>query len=138
MGMRTFEATASCIDGTNVAYCSEGSKFVLGSKVTDDPAFDMCPVDLLMAAMAGCVAMTIRTLARVQKIEMTDLAVTAHGERSDGAKTRALEKVIMTVSLSSSAPKQVIDELVAEAEKTCTVCSTVRCTPAFETRVCLK
>ena len=81
------------------------------------------PTDLLLASIASCIALSMAFVARKRGIELLDLDVRAVGSYN-GLK---FERIAATIT--SGAPRDVLEGLLSEAERLCYVSNTLRHRP---------
>jgi putative redox protein len=81
------------------------------------------PTDLLLASIASCMTLAFAFVANKRGIELASLDVTAVGAyRGPGFERIAL-------SVTSAAPREVLEELLPEAVRLCYVSNTLRQQP---------
>jgi organic hydroperoxide reductase OsmC/OhrA len=94
----------------------------------DGPGDQWSPESLLVAALAGCFALTFRAVARVSKLEWTKLecAVQATLDRIEGVPqfTQVVTHATLTVSVSTSA--ELCTRVLEKAEQGCLVANSLR------------
>ena len=78
------------------------------------------PTDLLLASVASCVALSVAFSARKRGIELSRIDVTVSGDY-EGPRFRAI-----SVTVSTDAPADAIDGLMAAAQRVCYVTNTLR------------
>jgi putative redox protein len=78
------------------------------------------PTDLLLASVASCVALSVAFSARKRGIELSRIDVTVGGDY-EGPRFRAI-----SVTVSTDAPADAIDGLMAAAQRVCYVTNTLR------------
>jgi putative redox protein len=81
------------------------------------------PTDLLLASIASCIALSMAFVARKRGIELLDLDVRAVGSYN-GLK---FERIAATIT--SGAPRDVLEGLLSETERLCYVSNTLRHRP---------
>jgi putative redox protein len=87
------------------------------------------PTDLLLASVSSCIALSMAFVARKRGVDLPDLDVTVVGTY------RGLEFKRITASITSGMPREVLEELVSEAERVCYVSNTLRHRPELDIRV---
>jgi putative redox protein len=87
------------------------------------------PTDLLLASVSSCIALSVAFMARKRGVELPDLRVTVVGTY------QGLEFERITASITSDAPREVLEGLVSEAERVCYVSNTLRRRPELVVRV---
>lgn len=87
------------------------------------------PTELLLASVGSCLALAMAFVARRQGVELLGLDVTVTGTY-DGLEFERIE-----ASLSSGTPREVLEDLVPEAERVCYVSNTLRRRPELVVRV---
>ncbi|MCX5496036.1 OsmC family protein [Kaistia dalseonensis] len=99
---------------------------------SSDPAFS--PIDLLYAAVAGCLVVSARMAAHemgvLDRIESVNAAV--RGEKAADAPSR-VDKLDITLDIVGELDEATKTALIARAEELCTVSNTLKNTPAFVT-----
>jgi putative redox protein len=78
------------------------------------------PTDLLLASVASCMVLSVAYSARKRGIELSRIDVTVGGDYQ-GPRFRAVEVIV-----STDAPADVVDELMASAQRVCYVTNTLR------------
>lgn len=81
------------------------------------------PTDLLLAAVASCVVLSVAYSARKRGIELGRIDVTVGGDY-EGPRFRDIE-----VTVTTDAPASIVDELIASAQRVCYVTNTMRKPP---------
>ena len=81
------------------------------------------PTDLLLAAVASCMVLSMAYSARKRDLELHRIEVTVGGYY-EGLRFRSIE-----VSVSTDAPADVVDVLMASAQRVCYVTNTLRDSP---------
>lgn len=81
------------------------------------------PTDLLLAAVASCVVLSVAFSARKRGVELQRIDVTVGGNYS-GPRFEDIEVTVLT-----DAPADVADELMAAAQRVCYVTNTMRQSP---------
>ena len=81
------------------------------------------PTDLLLASVASCFALAMAFVARRRGIELLGLDVSVVGSY-DGPKFARI-----SVSITSGSSREVLEELIPEAERVCYVSNTLRYRP---------
>jgi uncharacterized OsmC-like protein len=87
------------------------------------------PTDLLLASVSSCIALSVAFVARKRGVELPDLEVTVVGTY------RGLEFDHIAASVTSVAPREVLEGLMSEAEQVCYVSNTLRHRPELVVRV---
>lgn len=108
--------------GDNVVEATGGTdgRIVMGPKGTPN---SFTPVELLLAAIAGCLGMDLCTLSERDEIEIGDFELRMRGVKPMSAKQ--LESVSVAYEAPDGEPAEV-ERLVAEVSELCTVALTVR------------
>jgi putative redox protein len=88
------------------------------------------PTDLLLTSVASCIALSMAFVARRRGVELRGLQVTVTGTYN------GLEFERIAASIGSGTPREVLQELVPEAERVCYVSNTLRHRP--ELVICLE
>jgi uncharacterized OsmC-like protein len=117
--------------GQPVVTSATGGEIMLNRAATD-PAFS--PLDLLYAAIAGCLAVGIRDAARRTGVldRLRSARVEVKGDKAtEGPQRVARLKIRFEIDGDFDAGARAA--LIAEAEETCTVSNTIRTTPEFVT-----
>jgi uncharacterized OsmC-like protein len=102
----------------------------------------ICPVELMLAGLAGCAGVTLGAVADSMKIELHSAAITAIGD-VDFCGTLAvnrqapvgLTKVTLRFELSTDATEPAIQKLVELTERYCVVFRTLQALPELVTEV---
>lgn len=81
------------------------------------------PTDLLLASVGSCVALSMAFVARKRGIELQGLEIEVVGTY------QGLEFARIVATIRSGAPREVLAELVPEAERVCYVSNTLRHSP---------
>jgi putative redox protein len=81
------------------------------------------PTDLFLASITSCMALAIAFVARKREVELEGLEVTGVGTY------RGLRFDRVALSVSSATPRDVLSELITEAERLCYVSNTLRHQP---------
>jgi putative redox protein len=129
MGDRTVHTTW---DGGMRAVTDVGGRF---SVVVDEPEraggtdTGPQPTDLLLASITSCMVLSIAWVAKKRGIELGGLEVTGVGTY----KGLRFDRVAMSVK--SEIPRDVMQELIPEAERLCYVSNTLRHQPELTVEV---
>jgi uncharacterized OsmC-like protein len=118
--------------GQPVVTSATGGEITLNRAATD-PAFS--PLDLLYAAIAGCLAVGIRDAARhlgVTEKLRSGRVIVGGDKASDGPQRVA--RLRIRFEIDGDFDEATRAALIAEAEETCTVSNTIRTTPEFVTQ----
>jgi pyruvate dehydrogenase E2 component (dihydrolipoamide acetyltransferase) len=90
------------------------------------------PIEYLLLALVGCMNVTIRMIARNRKVKIDSIRFSVVGTLNPAkylglSKTSraGLTKISLNVEIKSSAPKDVIYEIIKEAEERCPVHDTL-------------
>ncbi|MBL8856251.1 MAG: OsmC family protein [Planctomycetaceae bacterium] len=102
----------------------------------------ICPVELMLAGLAGCAGVTLGAVADSMKIELRSAAITAIGDL-DFCGTLAvnrqapvgLTKITLRFELSTDAPDASVQKLVELTERYCVVYRTLQVLPELVTEV---
>jgi uncharacterized OsmC-like protein len=102
----------------------------------------ICPVELMLAGLAGCAGVTLGAVADSMKIQLRSAAVTALGD-VDFCGTLAvnrqapigLTKVTLRFELDTDAPEASVQKLVELTERYCVVYRTLQSTPELVTEI---
>lgn len=78
------------------------------------------PTDLLLAAVASCMVLSVAYSARKRSLELHRIEVTVGGNY-EGQRFRSIE-----VTVATDAPTDVVDALMASAQRVCYVTNTLR------------
>jgi len=81
------------------------------------------PTDLLLASVGSCIALSMAFAARKRGVELDGLDVEVVGTY------RGLRFDRIVASISSDTAREVLEELLPEAERVCYVSNTLRQTP---------
>jgi putative redox protein len=87
------------------------------------------PTDLLLASITSCMVLSIAWVAKKRGIELSGLEVTGVGTY----KGLRFDRVAMSVK--SETPRDVMQELIPEAERLCYVSNTLRHQPELTVEV---
>jgi peroxiredoxin-like protein len=89
----------------------------------DGPGDQWSPEELLMAAIANCLVLSFRAIARASKLEWTSIACEANGELERLDRKMLFTRVVSRVSLRipSAEHKEKAEKLLHKAEETCLV-----------------
>jgi putative redox protein len=87
------------------------------------------PTDLLLVSVSSCFALALAFAARKRGVELSDLEVTAAGTY-DGLRFGRI-----ALSISSTGPRAVLEELIPEAQRVCYVSNTLRRLPELTVEV---
>ena len=129
MGERTVHTTW---DGGMRAVTDVGGRF---SVVVDEPEraggtdTGPQPTDLLLASITSCMVLSIAWVAKKRGIELSGLEVTGVGTY----KGLRFDRVAMSVK--SETPRDVLVDLIPEAERLCYVSNTLRHQPELTVEV---
>src|SRR5262249_34292342 len=117
--------------GQPVVTSATGGEITLNRAATD-PAFS--PLDLLYAAIAGCLAVGIRDAARQTGVidRLREGRVTVGGDKAAEGRERVV-RLKVKFEIDGNFDEATRAALIAEAERTCTVSNTIRATPEFVT-----
>ena len=137
---KTFKLRAEERDAYSFEYTVGRHRLLMSRTMKSDslPVVGFCPVDLLLAGIAGCLGMTIRAGMDERKLAYEDLRIEIEGVRSPDTGRSALDHIRTKVFMKTDAPLEQVRVVVEESEATCTVRSTIDHTPAFETEVVLE
>ena len=137
---KTFKLKAEERDPYSFEYTVGRHRLLMSRTMKSDslPVVGFCPVDLLLAGIAGCLGMTIRAEMEERKLSYEALRIEIEGVRSPGTGRSALDTVRTKVFIKTDAPLDQVRAVVEESEATCTVRSTIDHVPAFETEVVLE
>lgn len=81
------------------------------------------PTDLLLASLSSCITLAVAFVARKRGVDLPDLDVTVVGSY-DGLRFGRI-----SVTVSSGASRDVLEELIPEVERVCYVSNTLRNQP---------
>lgn len=81
------------------------------------------PTDLLLAAVASCVVLSVAYSAKKRGLELTRIDVSVGGDY-EGLRFRTIEAIV-----STDAPPDAVEALMASAQRVCYVTNTLRETP---------
>ena len=129
MKIRTYKAQTKWIEGFKSE--TEIRKF----KVEIDEPLELKgtntasnPVEMILAALGGCVAVTYRAYARKFRIEIEDLVInlegdTVHGGWTDekGKERSGFKQIRYEVQIKTKAPQEKVNQLHKLVEKKCSV-----------------
>ena len=87
------------------------------------------PTDLLLASITSCMALSIAWVAKKRGIELSGLEVTGV------ATYKGLRFDRVAMSVKSETPRDVMQELIPEAERLCYVSNTLRHQPELTVEV---
>jgi uncharacterized OsmC-like protein len=87
------------------------------------------PTDLLLAAVGSCIALSMAFVARRRGVDLQGLEVSVVGTY------RGLEFERIEATIGSGTPREVLEELVPEAERVCYVSNTLRHRPELVVRI---
>lgn len=137
---KTFKLKAEERDAYSFEYTVGRHRLLMSRTMKSDslPVVGFCPVDLLLAGIAGCLGMTIRATMEEKGLTYEDLRIEVEGIREPDAKISALNRVKTKVFIRTDAPLDQVRAVVEESEADCTVRSTIDHAPAFETEVVLE
>ncbi len=87
------------------------------------PGGESNPEELFSAALANCFTSTLTSMARSREISLGEIetSVTTRLSWGDGAGHH-LTRADMTTRVESSAPEEIVLELIEDAERHCPVC----------------
>jgi uncharacterized OsmC-like protein len=118
-------------DGPAVAESATGGRITLNRAATD-PAFS--PLDLLYAAVAGCLVVSLRDAARrtgvLDRLRTARAAV--EGDKAAEGPPR-VARLRIRLEVDGDFDEATRAALIAEAEAACTVSNTIRAAPEFVT-----
>lgn len=137
---KTFKLKAEERDPYSFEYTVGRHRLLMSRTMKSDslPVVGFCPVDLLLAGIAGCLGMTVRATMEEKGLAYEDLRIEIEGVRSPGTGRSALDIVRTKVFMKTDAPLEQVRAVVEESEADCTVRSTIDHVPAFETEVVLE
>ncbi|MBL8888841.1 MAG: OsmC family protein [Planctomycetaceae bacterium] len=100
----------------------------------------VCPVELMLAGLAGCAGVTLGAVADSMKIELRSAAITAVGDL-DFCGTLAvnrqapvgLTKITLRFELETDAPSESVQKLIQLTERYCVVYRTLQQAPELVT-----
>jgi len=117
--------------GQPVVTSATGGEITLNRAATD-PAFS--PLDLLYAAIAGCLAVGIRDAARRTGAldRLRSARVEVKGDKAADGPQRVV-RLRIKLEIDGDFDEATRAALIAEAEETCTVSNTIRTSPEFVT-----
>ena len=115
--------------GQPVVTSATGGEIRLNRAATD-PAFS--PLDLLYAAIAGCLVVGIRDAARRTGVlaRLRSARVDVKGDKATDSPQR-VARLRIKYEIDGDFDEATRAALIAEAEETCTVSNTIRSTPEF-------
>ena len=89
-----FQLTAEERDPYSFEFTVERHKLLMSRtmKSEDLPVSGFCPVDFLMAGIAGCVGMTIRDRLEARGIAFSGLRLEAEGTRTEDWEKNSLDR----------------------------------------------
>jgi putative redox protein len=87
------------------------------------------PTDLLLASITSCMALSIAWVAKKRGIELSGLEVTGV------ATYKGLRFDRVAISVKSGTPREVVEELIPDAERLCYVSNTLRHQPELTVEV---
>ena len=137
---KTFKLRAEERDAYSFEYTVGRHRLLMSRTMKSDslPVVGFCPVDLLLAGIAGCLGMTIRATMEEKGLAYEDLRIEIEGVRSPGTGRSALDTVRTKVFMRTAVPLEQVRAVVEESEATCTVRSTIDHAPVFATEVVLE
>ena len=102
------------------------------NRAATDPAFS--PLDLLYAAVAGCLVVSLRDAARRTGVidRLRSARVIVHGNKAADGPPR-VTRLRIKFAVDGDFDEATRAALIAEAEATCTVSNTIRAAPEFVT-----
>jgi len=129
MKVRTYKAQTKWLEGfkneTEIRKFKVGIDEPLELKDTNTAPN---PVEMLLAALGGCVAVTYRAYARKFGIEIEDLVInlegdTVHGGWTDeeGKERSGFKQIRYEVQIKTKAPQEKVNQLHKLVEKKCSV-----------------
>ena len=120
--------------GTYTYHCRQNklTMFPISDARPAGDATIMNPVELLLSALCGCIGLTIENIASEKKILIRDIRIEIEGERFENAPSVALQEIRTRVTIDSDLDRASLEELLAEAEKQCTVTDTIIRTPVMK------
>lgn len=100
----------------------------------------VCPVELMLAGLAGCAGVTLAAVADSMKIELRSASITAIGDL-DFCGTLAvnrqapvgLTKITLRFDLETDAPSESVQKLIQLTERYCVVYRTLQNAPELVT-----
>ena len=137
---KTFKLKAEERDPYSFEYTVGRHRLLMSWTMKSDslPVVGFCPVDLLLAGIAGCLGMTIRATMEERGLTYEDLRIEIEGVRSPDTGRSGLDHVRTKVFIRTEAPTDQVRAVVEESEADCTVRNTIDRVPAFETEVVLE
>jgi uncharacterized OsmC-like protein len=117
--------------GQAVVTSATGGEIVLNRAATD-PAFS--PLDLLYAAVAGCLVVSLRDAARRTGVigRLRSALAVVDGDKAPDGPPR-VARLRIKFEVDGDFDEATRAALIAEAEATCTVSNTIRAAPEFVT-----
>jgi uncharacterized OsmC-like protein len=117
--------------GQAVVTSATGGDITLNRAATD-PAFS--PLDLLYAAVAGCLVVSLRDAARRTGVigRLRSARAIVHGDKAPDGPPR-VTRLRIKFEVDGDFDEATRAALIAEAEETCTVSNTIRAAPEFVT-----
>jgi peroxiredoxin-like protein len=103
----------------------------------DGPGDRWSPETLLLGAVADCIALTFRAVARASKYEWTHLRCRAEGvlDRADGAVRFTEVHVHAELETPAGADPATGERLLAKAERSCLISNSLRAAVSIEPTV---
>lgn len=84
------------------------------------------PMEMLLAALAGCASMDLVPILRKQRQQVDDISVTVRGVRAEGVVPAPFEQVELVFAVSGGVNRAAAERAVALAvEKYCSVAETL-------------
>lgn len=129
MKIRTYKAQTKWIEGTKVEtkirefkVCIDEPVELRGTNTAPNP------VELLLAALGGCVILTYRGYARKFKIDIKDLTIDLEGDMiaggwvdEKGRERRGFKQIRYEVKIKTEAPEEEVHKLRKLVEEKCPV-----------------
>ena len=129
--MNTIINTSYVSDNEYTSTTTEGQQVKIDMK--DEGKTDMSPMQLVLSALTGCVAVEVVSIIKKRRKTVADLKIKADGKRRDTAP-KYYTDIHMTFTLvSPDANKEELDKAIKlSVEKYCSVGSSLKANITFE------
>jgi organic hydroperoxide reductase OsmC/OhrA len=106
----------------------------------DGPGNLWSPEMLMVAAVADCLVLTFRAVAKLSKLQWNNLVCNAQGtvDRSDGVTRFTGIHLRVDLSIPAGSDLTKAQSILEKAEKACLVGNSLKCTPTLEVNLTLE
>lgn len=135
----TYTASVNARPDNPVAIAGEGLPTLQAAPPAQfgGPGNEWSPEELLMASVSSCMVLSFRAIAKMNKLEWSDLQVDASGEldKVERAMKFTGVKLAARLTVASEADVAKAERLLHKAEETCFVSNSLNCSSELSCEV---